>query len=423
MSYQQSKVVEKISWLSLPTTCDFCAQCDGKTISITENFFNIGDELSVGEGENQQTMRVTFSDVGHPPLHPNCYSKDTEVYTDQGWKHFYELNGKEKCLSLNPNSFNLGWQPIKQIINYQHTGKMHYFHSRSLDILVTPDHAMFVKKRWDQRMGRKDKYQFIPAKDLPHEAIIYRSSRWQGEEKEYIKTGNLTLPIEAYCRLMGYYLSEGCVNRRKKLCYQICISQHQQEKLSQMHSDLSWLPLRISKAKSALYIFHIDLGRYLEQFGKSHERYVPEDIKRLSPRLIDIFLDAYCLGDGSIDEGKLWKGGKFKDSRIFFTSSPKLAEDIGELILKMGKRPSFYKLKTKGKICHFRNGDYKINHDIWRITECHRSASQNFKRDIIDYNDPVYCVELPEWHTLWVRRNGKTAWCGNCMCTIVAETE
>ena len=72
MSYQQSKVVEKISWLSLPTACDFCANLDGKTISIKENFFNIGDELTVGEGENQQTMQVTYSDVGHPPLHPNC---------------------------------------------------------------------------------------------------------------------------------------------------------------------------------------------------------------------------------------------------------------------------------------------------------------------------------------------------------------
>jgi hypothetical protein len=32
----------------------------------------------------------------------------------------------------------------------------------------------------------------------------------------------------------------------------------------------------------------------------------------------------------------------------------------------------------------------------------------------------VYCVELPKWHTLLVRRDGSTpVWCGNCRCTHI----
>ncbi len=33
------------------------------------------------------------------------------------------------------------------------------------------------------------------------------------------------------------------------------------------------------------------------------------------------------------------------------------------------------------------------------------------------YDGMVYCLDVPPYHTLWVRRNGKTAWGGNCRCT------
>jgi len=35
----------------------------------------------------------------------------------------------------------------------------------------------------------------------------------------------------------------------------------------------------------------------------------------------------------------------------------------------------------------------------------------------IDYTGMVYCVELPEFHTLWVKRDGKVSWNGNCRCS------
>ena len=40
--------------------------------------------------------------------------------------------------------------------------------------------------------------------------------------------------------------------------------------------------------------------------------------------------------------------------------------------------------------------------------------------DIINYDGPVYCIELPRYHTLWTMRNGKTSWNGNCRCTYLS---
>jgi len=41
------------------------------------------------------------------------------------------------------------------------------------------------------------------------------------------------------------------------------------------------------------------------------------------------------------------------------------------------------------------------------------------KKEIVNYNDYAYCVDIEKNHTLWVRRNGKTCWSGNCRCAIV----
>lgn len=69
-AYRQSEVVEYKEWLSERDnkTCPFCLKQDGKFISLNKNFFNQGDTISAG-GE---TMTVSFTDVGEPPLHGRC---------------------------------------------------------------------------------------------------------------------------------------------------------------------------------------------------------------------------------------------------------------------------------------------------------------------------------------------------------------
>src|SRR4030042_1971085 len=128
---------------------------------------------------------------------------------------------------------------------------------------------------------------------------------------------------------------------------------------------------------------------------------------------------------------------KLKDiesiSKTYFTTSTKLAEQIGECILKVGKYPSFTLQKTKGKLQKHWNGDYSCNYDIWVIREnnskmsYHNISKANSHRGIqskiIDYNGMVYCLELEKHHIMLVRRNGKISWCGNCKHDVAAFFE
>jgi HK97 family phage portal protein len=72
-TWKQSGVVKTIKWYTSSTEpCPFCEQMNGKVISVDDNFFNNSESLTVGEGDNAQTMSLDYGDVGSPPLHPNC---------------------------------------------------------------------------------------------------------------------------------------------------------------------------------------------------------------------------------------------------------------------------------------------------------------------------------------------------------------
>jgi hypothetical protein len=69
-AWKESGVVKSIRWYTSEkaTVCSYCQAMDGKVIDIDSNYFNQGDTLSVGD----QSMTMDYSDVGGPPLHPQC---------------------------------------------------------------------------------------------------------------------------------------------------------------------------------------------------------------------------------------------------------------------------------------------------------------------------------------------------------------
>jgi hypothetical protein len=146
------------------------------------------------------------------------------------------------------------------------------------------------------------------------------------------------------------------------------------------------------------------------QFGKQPQRYVPKEIKESTPEIINAFLDGYCLGDGSLREN---------GSRIFFTTSKKLADDIQELLLKVGSFGCVFNGKSRGTKLKVNGREYFRKNDIYLVRE-----SKNKVMFYIDkrrykhltyphYKGKVYCVAVPN-SIIYVRRNGKPTWAGNC---------
>ena len=141
-------------------------------------------------------------------------------------------------------------------------------------------------------------------------------------------------------------------------------------------------------------------------YGKAHQKYIPDYIKNLSSRQQKIFFDAMMLGDGSRSNGKI----------NYYTSSKKLADDMQELILKIGLAADIIEINRIGRD-NEKNGhknitrhkEYRLNIKEISLTPREHNGT---KPILLPYNGKIYCATIPN-HIMYVRRNGRAVWCGN----------
>lgn len=97
-------------------------------------------------------FQVSPQDVG--VLHDvnrACYSEDTETLTENGWKYYWEIGENEKIATFNPETQAIEYHVPNSFHLYPYKGEMKHFSSKQVDVLVTPDHDMWVKEQSPNR--------------------------------------------------------------------------------------------------------------------------------------------------------------------------------------------------------------------------------------------------------------------------------
>ena len=118
----------------------------------------------------QDHKRAYEDDTG-----PNCYSSDTEILTETGWKTFDQLNRNEKVMTFDHKKKILEFQRPEKIHWMKYNGDMVHFKHRELDLLVTPNHRMLVKHR------KSEKIEVLEAGDIIGEKEIFLTGIWEGK--------------------------------------------------------------------------------------------------------------------------------------------------------------------------------------------------------------------------------------------------
>lgn len=346
----------------------------------------------------------------------NCYHKDTEVFTDRGFLLIKDIKINDKILTLNPITQDLEWSYCKAVMS-KFANEIVNIKSKIFNVSTDVNHRFFVYTEDERKKTLKSQFRNGINNLSKRTDNFFMSSKWVGKDIKEIKINNLKIPIKDYCILMGYYLSEGNVDNRKD---RNGIKISQTKYLKKMFNDLKFFNPRLGK--DAVWIFNTELKEYLKQFGKSYQKYIPKEIKEFNKDNIRIFLDAFCLGDGSIKKKTNFLGKKVFVYNKYFTSSKILADDLVECIIKTGMGCSTKKYNSKGREVKFKNGTYKLNHDIYHVYELKNNYAslRSCKKEILPYNDIVYDIEVAKNNTLLIRYNNKIHWNSNCRCTYIA---
>ena len=105
--------------------------------------------------------------------------------------------------------------------------------------------------------------------------------------------------MDKWLKFFGFWLADGWISDK----YQVSICQYKDnnvlEEMFEILSEMGFNPKYV-KNKNTLRVVDKQLWTYLKKFGKANEKYIPKELLQLPKRQLDILLNYYLIGDGSM---------------------------------------------------------------------------------------------------------------------------
>ena len=411
-----------------------------------------------------------------------CYDEKTEILTEDSWKSFKDLTKEDRVFTLDDNN-KIELHKPKRLFEYDYQGKMVHFKGRSFDLLVTPNHKMVVDHKGSMKRMFVEAKDF-----KPYQHYIPKEGTWGGEEREHFvlppvlimggagpesrfserqlgtirqlrKEGNsiyqlaedfncnsvtvhnictkesygnrgrlrlryeappLKIKMDDWLKFFGFWTAEGCTDNDKIALdhgYRVVISQVNKQKREEIRKVLDSLPFNYYLGgENNFVICNKQLWSYLRQFGNKYEKFIPKEIRSLSKRQLKILFDWLVKGDGHIR--------KTTGQINYWTASKKLADDLQEIILKLGWLGTLARQKSKVSQIKGRKVKSGIIYTLGAQKTKHYGfgKKEKIKERIreVNYKGKIYCCEV-ENHTVFVRRNGKVTWSGNSIGVVTID--
>ena len=317
-----------------------------------------------------------------------CYDDKTEILTNSGWKLFKDLLLTDEVCCLDSKAEEIKYEVPSNIVKYLYIGKMMEIKTSSLDCCITPNHRVVHKRR--SNSSYKD-IQIDKVDELNKFNSIYipRGGNWKEPRSPQIS--------DSWLNFLGVWLSDGFVGKSHERVKYVCFKVKSQKKIDFIRMaigrlGLSWKEYDDNGFK-LFRIFHIKLAKYLSHFGRSWERYIPQEIKQCSKEQLEILYNSFMNGDGTPRDR----------SDRYNSTSKELIDDIQEISLKIGLAASVGLHKGS-------------KHQMWQLTISDKTINRVSKdnRKWIDYNGEVFCCTVSTG-IIYVRRNGRVMWSGNTM--------
>lgn len=269
-----------------------------------------------------------------------CYSEDTEVLTEEGWKLHDEVEDGERIAVYDPDTDSVRLEVPGDVHAYEVEEDLLHFETTGQDILVTEDHTMLYRsgRTWTDSEGRERErgWKTADAQELegrPRMNFLAGAPEWEGEDADVSDT---------YLRFLGWAISQGGLStaHREQGKYMMTLA-HDKEKTEDLDDiretlealDASYTEYgREEEGATRWNVYGKDLIEPLfDEIGAySEEKRVPRKYLNLPKEKLEQLFDALMRGDGH------WDPREDRESGYYSTVSPQLAADVQEIACKLG---------------------------------------------------------------------------------------
>ena len=307
-----------------------------------------------------------------------CFKGSTEILTDKGYKRFDCLEGTEKVAQFTDNGSIEFVNPIR-FIKKDYKGKICKMHlGRNRYVYLTPNHNQVYRtkaiKEWRLR----------PIKDIKENDItrIPVSGKGTGDNSLLSPLEQLFIAIQA----------DGTLQRHQKneSVYSIQVTKDRKKQrlrtiLNNIDSSL-WTSIKGREG----------IDRYLIKLPKGNAKLLSTHFN------IEM---GYDRANSFIDEIIEWDG--YKSSYKYYSSIIKENVDFVSSVAVQAGYKSLVSIEQDNRKDSYR--------DVYRVFMRKQEDidTQSMHKEYLDYNDKVYCVEVPS-SKIVVRSEGYSFISGNC---------
>jgi hypothetical protein len=349
-----------------------------------------------------------------------CLTGDHEVLTTDGWKNIKDIKLTDQVATLNQETHHIEYQYPTDTPQFEHKGQMYSVQSQGVDLVTTLNHKMYA------RTSTSD-YELHEAQNIQGRRMYYKKDCinnlediFDFELPEYTTANRNNIPnihypgkpldMDSWLEFFGIYLAEGWVDNSK--CVRIAAHKPRvMSKLLEVLENLEYDHKIYDGEPDYVYIRGRQLSAYLQQFGKSFHKFLPNWCYTLSNRQSSLLLNGLMLGDGYYDERR--------GSWEYYTGSERLANGVQILAIMSGqtasmaiKNPAGEMLTIKGVQTIRQSNQYRIYVSNYPLNKEPLIGGAKTTETLIDHDDMVYCITVPN-SVFLARRNYTYIWTGN----------
>lgn len=325
-----------------------------------------------------------FNNLGMSFGESECFDKYTEILTNNGYKRFENLTDEDKVAQYNMEDKSISFVKPLRLIKRYYKGKMHYYQNSVIDLMVTPNHEIVIKRKGSE------KFEKIKSCDVVFSASdVLPNSGYKNGNKEFSSLDALLVAIQS----KGLLLAETPLGKESKsLDFSFCLKENKDvERVIGLLNDLD-IKFNTEESNETYTCVNASLEGLLSF----------EDVLKIKTFSYIKFEEvSKSWIDSFIDELKYWNcdsDGVF----LYKHKNEKVIDTISVLSTLSGRLPR--------KSDALYDSKYGCHWSLW-ITE---NDEWNYPdKEEVDYDNFVYCVEVPTGCVV-VRRNKSVCISGNC---------